>query len=78
MADSAILNPKAKNREMGRRLILPVLTPSARGGSLPGRQHHMKTFSKTFAVIALVWAILSPPLLPVLYAADGIGPLTRL
>ena len=38
----------------------------------------MKTFSKTFAVIALVWAILSPPLLSVLDAADGVGPLTRL
>ena len=42
------------------------------------RQHHMKTFSKIFAVIALAWAILTPPLLSVLDAANGIAPLTRL
>jgi len=38
----------------------------------------MKTFSKTFAVIALLWAALSLPLLSVLDAAIGVGPLTRL
>ena len=38
----------------------------------------MKTFSKTFAIIALLWAIFTPPLLSVLHAATGIGPMTRL
>jgi hypothetical protein len=38
----------------------------------------MKAFSKTFAVIALLWAIFSLPLLSVLTAANGVGPLTRL
>jgi len=37
----------------------------------------MKTFPKIFAVIALMWAVLSPPLLSVLDAANGIGPMTR-
>ena len=38
----------------------------------------MKTFAKIFAVIALLWAIFTPPLLSVLHAANGIGPMTRL
>jgi hypothetical protein len=38
----------------------------------------MKTFAKTFAVIALLWAIFTPPLLSVLHAANGIAPMTRL
>jgi hypothetical protein len=44
------------------------------------RQAHttMKTFSKTLAVIALLWAVLTPPLLSVLDASNGIGPMTRL
>jgi hypothetical protein len=37
----------------------------------------MKTFAKTFAVIALAWAILSPLVLPALVAASGIGPMSR-
>ena len=38
----------------------------------------MRTFSKIFAVIALLWAIFTPPLISVLHAANGIGPMTRL
>jgi hypothetical protein len=38
----------------------------------------MKTFSKILAVIALLWAVLTPPLLSVLDASNGIGPMTRL
>ena len=39
---------------------------------------NMKSFPMIFAIIALLWAILSPLLLPVLDAADGIRPMTRL
>jgi hypothetical protein len=34
-------------------------------------QHHMRTNAKQFAVIALLWAILSPPFLHVLASAHG-------
>jgi hypothetical protein len=37
----------------------------------------MKRFSKTFAVIALAWAILSFLILPALDASYGAGPMSR-
>ena len=37
----------------------------------------MKTFAKTFAVIALAWAILSFLVLPALDASYGVGPMSR-
>jgi hypothetical protein len=37
----------------------------------------MKTFAKTFAVIALAWAILSFLVLPALDASYGVGPASR-
>src|SRR5262245_9057703 len=38
----------------------------------------MKKISKIFAIIALLWAIFSPPLLSVLTATNGVGPWKRL
>ena len=62
---------------LGQNQTIPAtVEPSVRIGLLPTM--NMKTFSKTFAVIAILWAVFSLPLLSVLTAANGVRPMTRL